>query len=179
MPSHEPSTILGGFWSCSKRTEGTLSTKAKELDSPNTNGEKSADRGAGGRFVKGNRASPGRPPGRGFVAELRERLAQDLDQIVVVLCNQALAGDPQCIRILLDRVLPSLRPVELPTPLELPGNDLAEQAQAVVQAVAAGDIAPGQAMQIITAMASVAKILETTELVKRIEALEEKHVKKS
>ena len=110
---------------------------------------------------------------------MRDRLAQDLDQIVVVLCNQALAGDPQSIRILLDRVLPSLRPVELPTPLELPGNDLAEQAQAVVRAVAAGDIAPGQAMQIITAMGGVAKILETTELVKRIEALEEKHVKKS
>ena len=186
-----------------------MSTKTDEHEwpgashSPNTNGEKSADgpgprpprrpatgpgpaalgqpptRGAGGRFAKGNRASPGRPPGRGIVAELRDRLAQDLDQIVVVLCNQALAGDPQSIRILLDRVLPSLRPVELPTPLELPGNDLAEQAQAVVRAVAAGDIAPGQAMQIITAMGGVAKILETTELVKRIEALEEKHVKKS
>ena len=90
------------------------------------------------------------------------------------ICNQALAGDPQSIRILLDRVVPCLRPVELATPLELPEGTLAEQAHAVVQAVAVGDIAPSQAAQIITALGGVAKIMETTELLKRIEALEEK-----
>jgi hypothetical protein len=143
-------------------------------DSPNTNGEKSANRGTGGRFVAGNKASPGRPQGRGAVAELRDKLAQDLDQIVTVLRNQALAGDPQSIRILLDRVLPCLRPVELPTPLDLPAGTLAQQAHAVVKAVADGSIAPGQAAQMITALGGVAKIMETTELLKRIEVLEEK-----
>ncbi|MEO7128812.1 MAG: hypothetical protein ABI040_08120 [Rhodoferax sp.] len=144
---------------------------------PNKNGKKTADRGPAGRFVKGNRASPGRPAGRGQVAELRDKLAQDMDQIIDVLRAQALAGEPQAIRILLDRVLPSLRPVELPTPLDMPQGSLAQQAHAVVQAAAHGDIAPGQAAQIITALGGVAKIIETTELMARIETLEAKYGK--
>lgn len=142
------------------------------MTTPNKNGQKTAERGPSGRFVKGNRASPGRPAGRGKVAELRDRLAQDLDQIIDVLRAQAMAGDPQAIRILLDRVLPSLRPVELPTALDMPDGNLAQQAHAVVRATAGGEIAPGQAVQIITALGGVAKIIESTELVARIEALE-------
>ena len=103
---------------------------------------------------------------------MRDKLAQDLDKIIEVLREQALAGDSQAIRILLDRVLPSLRPVELPTLIDMAGGTLAQQAHAVVQAAANGDIAPGQAAQIITALGGIAKIVETTELVARVEALE-------
>ena len=135
--------------------------------------QKSDNRGPGGRFAPGNSASPGRPPGRGPVAEMRAALATDLDKIIYTLKAQALAGDPQAIRIILDRVLPALRPVDMPTMLSLPaGGTLAEQARAVVQAAADGDLAPAQAAQIVTALGGVAKIVETTELVRRIEALE-------
>ena len=144
------------------------------MSSPNTGGNQSSNHGAGGKFSKGNKASPGRPPGRGKVAELREKLAQDVDAVIGIVREQALAGDPQAIRILLDRVLPSLRPVELPTPLDLPEGNLAHQARAVVQAVADGDIAPSQAAQLITALGGVAKILEITDLLERITKLEEK-----
>ena len=144
------------------------------MESPNTNGKKSGGRGVSGRFTKGNKASPGRPPGRGIVAELRDKLAKDVDKVIDILREQALAGDPQAIRILLDRVLPSLRPTEMPTPLYLPPGNLAQQAHAVVQAVAAGDIAPSQAVQIINALGGVSKIVETTELLDRIAKLEEK-----
>ena len=108
------------------------------------------------------------------MAELRDKLAQDVDKVIGILREQALAGDPQAIRILLDRVLPSLRPIEMPTPLYLPPGNLAQQAHAVVQAVAAGDIAPSQAAQIISALGGVAKIVETTDLLDRIAKLEEK-----
>jgi hypothetical protein len=135
--------------------------------------KKTAGRGAGGRFAIGNKASPGRPPGRGPVAAMREMLGADLDSIIDVLRERALSGDAQAIRIILDRVLPSLRPVEAPTALALPlGGTLAAQAQAVVQAVADGDLAPAQAAQIVSALGGVAKIFEATELVRRIEALE-------
>jgi hypothetical protein len=135
--------------------------------------QKSENRGPGGRFAPGNSASPGRPPGRGPVAEMRAALATDLDKIIDTLKAQALAGDPQAIRIILDRVLPALRPVDMPTTLALPaGGTLADQARAVVQAAADGDLAPAQAAQIVTALGGVAKIIETTELVRRIEALE-------
>ena len=147
------------------------------MSTPNTDGNQSANHGAGGKFTKGNKASPGRPPGRGKVAELREKLAQDVDTVIGIVREQALAGDQQAIRILLDRVLPSLRPVELPTPLELPDGSLARQAHAVVRAVAEGDIAASQAAQIIAALGGVAKIIENTDLVDRIAKLEEIHAK--
>ncbi len=143
------------------------------MSDPNTNGRKTAGRGAGGRFAVGNNISTGRPAGRGAVAEMREVLATDLPKIIDTLKAQALAGDAQAIRIILDRVLPSLRPVEQPAVMTLPvGGTLAEQAHAVVRAAADGDLAPAQAAQIVTALGGVAKIIETTELVKRIEALE-------
>jgi hypothetical protein len=105
-------------------------------------------------------------------ALLRERLAGDLNQILDNLLAQARAGDLQAVRLVLDRVLPSLRPVEQATELDLPAGGLAAQAQAVVQAAAAGDLAPGQAAQLGAALAGVGKIIETTELMARIEALE-------
>jgi hypothetical protein len=132
-----------------------------------------SDRGPSGRFAPGNPGGPGRPSGRGPVAELRIKLAADIDQIIDALRTQALAGDPQAIRIVLDRVLPALRPVDLPTALSLPTDGtLADQARAVVQAAADGDLAPAQAAQIVTALGGVARIVETTELVRRVEALE-------
>jgi len=134
---------------------------------------KKTDRGQRGRFAPGNTASPGRPHGRGPVAEMRLALATDLDKIIGTLKAQALAGDAQAIRIILDRVLPALRPVDMPTVLALPvDGTLADQARAVVQAAADGDLAPAQAAQIVTALSGVAKIVETTELMRRIEALE-------
>ena len=84
-----------------------------------------------------------------------------------------MAGDMQAARIILDRLVPSLRPVEIPMVLAMPaGATLTGQAQAVIEAAAAGELAPGQAMQLVTALGGLGKILETTELVRRIEALE-------
>lgn len=126
-----------------------------------------------GTFAPGNPGGPGRPPGRGPAAEMREALATDLGRIIDVVREQALAGDQQAQRMLLDRLFPTLRPVDLTTALALPADGtLADQARAVVQAAADGDLAPAQAAQIVSALGGVAKIIETTELLKRIEALE-------
>ena len=143
------------------------------MKSPNTNGKKTEGRGAGGKFAPGNKASPGRPPGRGAVAEMRDALAADLGGIIDTVRAKAMAGDMQAARIILDRLVPSLRPVEMPAVLTLPaGATLAGQAQAVIDSAAAGELAPSQAAQIVTALGGVAKIIEATELLKRIEALE-------
>ena len=80
------------------------------MSTPNNDGNQSSNHGAGGKFAKGNKASPGRTPGRSKVAELREKLAQDLDAVISIVREQALTGDPQAKRILLDRVLPKYPP---------------------------------------------------------------------
>ena len=147
-------------------------TKA-DMNVPNKDGQKTEGRGAGGRFALGNKASPGRPPGRGAVAEMRDALAADLGGIIDTVRAKAMAGDMQAARIILDRLVPSLRPVEIPTSVSMPaGATLAAQAQAVIEAAANGSLAAGQAAQIVTALGGIAKIIETTELLKRIEALE-------
>ena len=145
----------------------------EQIKSSLKNGAKSPNHTSGGRFAPGNKASPGRPPGRGPAAELREALGADLGAIIDTVKARAMAGDMQAARIILDRLVPSLRPIEIPTMLAMPeGATLAGQAQAVIEATAAGELAPGQAAQIVTALGGVAKIVEATELVKRIEALE-------
>lgn len=141
-------------------------------DTPIDPRQKTEGRDAAGRFTRGNRASPGRPPGRSQATLLRERLATDLDQILDNLLAQARAGDLQAVRLVLDRVLPALRPVEQAAELDLPAGGLAAQAQAVVQAAAAGDLAPGQAAALVQALAGVARITEVDELLRRVEALE-------
>ena len=136
---------------------------------------KKSDRGPRGRFAPGNKLSPGRPPGRGPVAEMRATLATDLDKIIDTLKAQALAGDAQAIRIILDRVLPALRPVEMPTALDLPEvGTLADQGRAVVAAAGAGSLAPGQAAQLLQGLGALAKLIETDELERRIAVLETK-----
>ena len=90
---------------------------------------------------------------------------------------RALAGDMQAARIILDRLVPSLRPVEMPAVLRLPASaTLASQAKAVVNAAAAGELDPIQAAQIVTALGGVAKSIEATELLERIEALKRRGV---
>ena len=144
------------------------------------NGAKSPNHTAGGKFAPGNKASPGRPLGRGAVAEMRDALAVDLGGIIDTVRAKAMAGDMQAARIILDRLVPSLRPVEIPTAVSMPaGATLAGQAQAVVNAAAAGELVPSQAAQIVTALGGVAKIIEATELLKRIEALESLTVARS
>jgi hypothetical protein len=141
------------------------------MTKPKTDGNETG-RDRAGRFQAGNPGGPGRRSGKATSTALREKLAQDVEAVVEVVRQQALAGDVAAARLLLDKLLPSLRPVEVPAELDLPAGGLAAQAQAVVQAAALGDLAPGQAAQLVAALAGVGKIIETTELMARIEALE-------
>jgi hypothetical protein len=97
-----------------------------------------------------------------------------MPEILDKLISAALAGDVQAARILLERTTPALKPLESPMQaLTLPtGASMAQQARSVIEAATRGDIPPGQAAQLVGAVATLAKIIETDELEKRIEALE-------
>lgn len=63
----------------------------------------------------------------------------------------------------------------MPVVLDMPeGLTLAQKAERVIQAVADGMIAPGQASQLLTGLGAVARIVEVTELEQRIATLEER-----
>jgi hypothetical protein len=148
---------------------------SKDNQTTNQNAGKTPHHTAAGRFAPGNRASPGRPPRRGAAAEMRDALAGDLTSIIDKVRQQALDGCQQSQRLIIDRLVPALRPVEQPLeqPVHMPTDaTLAQQAASIVEAATAGELAPGQAGQLVGALVGVSRVVEATELLARIERLE-------
>lgn len=129
-------------------------------------------------WTQGQSGNPsGRKPGTGKVEKLRAELAKELPEVLEALVAQAKAGDTGAIKLILERTLPALRPVDAAAPLDLPvGGGLAEQGRAVLVALAAGHLPVNQASSILQGLESLAKLIETDELEARIAALEGKQV---
>ena len=126
-----------------------------------------------GRWQPGQSGNPaGRRPGTGEIARLRAAIAERIPEIVSKLTDLAIAGDVQAARLLLERVLPQLKAVETPVEVALSSGTLSEQARLMLSAAAGGALSTGQAASLISALAAVARITETDEMVRRIEALE-------
>lgn len=114
----------------------------------------------------------GRPPGTGEVAKMRAAITGNVPAILESLTTAALAGDVQAARLLLERALPPIKPVEQSQPLSLPDGTLTEQGRAVLASVASGELAPGQGAALLGAIGTLARVSEVDELARRIEALE-------
>lgn len=134
---------------------------------------------AKGGWKPGQSGNPrGRKPGTGHVAKLRASLADDVPDILKALVAAAKAGDAQAARLILERILPPVKAMEQAVILQMPADGtLTAKAAAVLDAAAAGHLAPTQAAQLITALGSLAKITEIDELAARIAALEAQHDK--
>lgn len=109
------------------------------------------------------------------MAPLREAIAQHVPGIVDKLLTQALEGDTQAARLLLERVLPPLKATEQTQVLTLPDGSLSDQGRAVLAAVAAGELAPAQGSALVAAIGQLARVVEIDELQRRIERLEGQH----
>ena len=130
---------------------------------------------ANNQFIKGQSGNPqGRPKGSGLSAQLRAAIEQDAPSIIKTMIEQAKAGDMQAAKALLDRVLPALKPESqaIHLPELVAAGTMAEKARAAIDAAGAGAVSPSAASDLVSAIAGLAKIIETTELQKRLEALE-------
>ena len=125
-------------------------------------------------FVKGQSGNPrGRPKGLVTQKKLRASIEQDLPSILAAMIESAKAGDVQAAKLLIDRTIPALRPAD--GCISLPAVDtLAGRGQAILDALAAGNLPPNVAATLMAALGTQAKLVEATELVARIEALEAK-----
>lgn len=119
----------------------------------------------------------GRPAGTGEVAKLRKAIAEHVPDIIARLVEAARGGDIQAARLILERVLPPMKAVEQPQVIKLPGGTLTDQGKAVLAAVADGSLAPGQGAQLLSAIGTLAKVVEIDELESRIAILENRHAK--
>ncbi len=127
-----------------------------------------------GRWKPGESGNPkGRKPGTGEVAAIRAAIADRMPDLLAAMMTRALDGDVGAARLLLERAIAPLKGIEQAVTLQLPNDGtLTAKATAVLSAAAAGDLAPGQAAQLIAALGTLAKISEVDELAARIEKLE-------
>ena len=114
----------------------------------------------------------GRKPGSGEIARLRAGIAEHVPAIIEQLKTAALAGDVGAARLLLERVLPPIKAMEEHVHIELKGDKLVDQARAVLDAAATGQIAPGQASALVGTPGAIARIVEFKDLIDRVDALE-------
>lgn len=129
------------------------------------------------RFKPGQSGNPnGRPKGASRIAELRQLLDPDAEALVNKAKELALAGDVTALRLCLERLVPVIKIKD--EPIRIDGLDgaigLTEQGQAVINALAAGEISPGEAVTVMQTIANQARILEIDDLEKRVSQLEEK-----
>ena len=129
------------------------------------------------KFKQGQSGNPhGRPKGsRNYSTRLLEALDEDASELMRVTKEKALGGDMTAMKLLLDRILPVRRAVA--PSINLPGlltaDSLSDKARAVLSGVGAGKVSPDIAGQLITAIANTAKVVETDDLIRRIECLEQ------
>lgn len=127
-------------------------------------------------FKKGMSGNPlGKPKGTAKIQPLRDLIAQALPDIIHTLISLARTGDTQAAKLLLERALPPLKPQSEPVRFDVASNDtMAAIGQSIVDAVSRAELQPDSAVMILNALTSQAKLIESTELVKRIEQLEQK-----
>lgn len=137
-----------------------------------TDGEK-RKRDQGGRFLPGNPGGPGRP--RGEPAKLaratREKWSGRFDQLAENIMDQALKGDLEAARIVMERMWP--RPKDAPVCLaDMPtSGSIADMTKGIIQAVAQGELTPSEGQALAQIVASHARAVEIADIEQRLEAI--------
>jgi hypothetical protein len=130
-------------------------------------------------WKKGESGNPsGKPAGARnratvMVQTIMESGAKEITEAVVGLAKD---GDLSAARLVLERLVPPAkeRPIVLKLPDTGSAEGIAEAQSAIVQAVATGDLLPGEAATLAGIVEARRKALETQELERRITALETK-----
>jgi len=138
------------------------------------NASKTPGRGTGRPFAKGN---SGRPKGARHKATVVAEMLLDgeAEALTRKAVEMALAGDSTAMRLCLDRILPPRRerPVSFKLPrLHAPG-DAAEAMAALIGAVAAAEITPGEAAELAKLVEAFVRALEASEFDQRLRSIEE------
>ena len=98
------------------------------------------------------------------------------EDLVRKVVEMAKAGDMGAMRIVMERLCPPPRaesePVHIPQLAQ--AETLTDAARAVVTAVGHGQISPTAALEVLSALGALAKVVETDELARKVKELQEK-----
>ena len=127
------------------------------------------------QFLAGNKHSVGRgrPPGSGFTKQFRDTVGTNqFQELIRSILDRAMNGDMQAAAILVNRLVPPLKPTADPIRITLPESNHADMANAVLAAVSTGQIAPAEAKTIMELITATVALHQVEELSRRIGALE-------
>jgi hypothetical protein len=126
-------------------------------------------------FEKGKSGNPGgKPKGQTPKGLFREQVNAALPGIVQGLIEAAQAGDVQAANIILSKVIPNLKPTTDPLTLPSPtGASLADRGMTVLGAATTGKLSADDASQVMSLLVSQAKLVEQSEVMERLEKIEE------
>lgn len=137
-----------------------------------------------GRFLKGNKASPGNPI-FAKIHEYRKAISdavtpEYLREVLRKLIQLALMGDTVAARILLDRTVgnstaptPDKEAIAVKLPPVHNARDLVKATAAITKALTAGTLSPDDAVKLSTVLELSRRAMETSELASRLDRLEE------
>jgi hypothetical protein len=111
-------------------------------------------------FSKGKSANPaGRPPGKTSRSQFRELVKPALPSIVKSLIRLAKTGDTQSAKIIIERLIPALRPTSDALVIKATGT-LAERGEAVITAMVSGLVSPDQAVLALNALTAQSNLTD-------------------
>jgi hypothetical protein len=138
--------------------------------------ENSAGKQRGKPFKPGQSGNPaGKPPGaKNRATVLAQALfdgeAETLTRKIIELAK---AGDMQALRVCIDRLCPPLKAQTAPVQIDIPATDsIGGIAKGFIRAAADGRLAPDVAAQLVSAVGTLARVVEIDELKIRLAALE-------
>ncbi len=130
-----------------------------------------------GRFIRGRSGNPaGRPPGLRNRATLaaEQMLDGEAEALTRLALDLAHDGDKTALRLCLDRIIAPRREraVSFTMPPIAGPADLAAAMAALADAAAQGVITPGEAAQLSQVVETYIRAIETTEIERRLRAME-------
>lgn len=125
-------------------------------------------------FKQGESGNPaGRPVGIGRVAELKRMLFSKADEVIEAVLTKAIDGDLVAAKLIIDRLIPTLRPVDLPASIpRADSGSPADQSAMVIDHLLSGAIPPDQAARIMQSLQAHYQMTVIADLERRISALE-------
>lgn len=130
-------------------------------------------RGPGRPFKKGE---GGRKPGSRNKASLlaESMIAGDTEAIVKKLILRAKAGEPTCLRLCIERILPPCRsqPIQFEAGKVETASDAVQAMANIINLLAAGSLTPSEANDVCTVLGHFTKAVELVEIERRVADLE-------
>jgi hypothetical protein len=140
------------------------------MSKPENTSKQATGRRKNGTFAKGQTGNPGGRPGN--LAKLRAKLTAGSDEVATVVLAAAKAGDMQACRLILERIVPALKPIAEPVAFHLDDQDLTSTARSIMRAIADGTLPGDQGKVLLDAVLGMSRVIEVADLERRLKALE-------